>query len=223
MNVYFISGMGADGRLFKHIRLPEGYSMHFVKWITPEANDTIPGYAARLVGQIDTSQPFALIGVSLGGIMAVEISKITSPVATIIIGSIPVAAHLPRYYYTLGTSLGLLQVLPGSFFKNAARLKRNFTRESSKDKMLVLQMIDDSDGDFLLWAMKAVLKWQNKDLPQRLWHIHGTRDIVFPIMLTRPSHIIKKSGHLVVMTHADEVNGILRDILPGRSGELMTG
>jgi len=84
-------------------------------------------------------------------------------------------------------------------------------------------MIDDSDGDFLLWAMKAVLKWQNKDLPQRLWHIHGTRDIVFPIMLTRPSHIIKKSGHLVVMTHADEVNGILRDILPGRSGELMTG
>ena len=223
MNVYFISGMGADGRLFKHIRLPEGNQMHFVKWITPGDEDTIPGYAEKLVEQIDTTQPFALVGVSLGGIMAVEIAKLTSPAATVIIGSIPVSAHLPRYYYTLGTSLGLLRVLPGSFFKGAARFKRNFTRESSVDKMLVLQMIDDADGDFLIWAMRAVLKWKNKELPPSLCHIHGSRDIVFPILLTRPSHVIQKSGHLVVMTHAEEVNGILRDILPGQSEQRVAG
>ena len=223
MNVYCISGMGADGRLFKHIRLPEGFQMHFVNWITPDEHDTVPSYASRLVEQIDTTQPFALVGVSLGGIMAVEIAKLTNPAATIIIGSIPLAAHLPRYYFTLGNSLGLLRVLPGSLFKRAAKFKRVFTSESSMDKMLVLQMIDECNGDFLIWAMRAVLKWENKELPQHLWHIHGSRDIVFPIMLTRPSHTIRRSGHLLVMSHADEVNGILRDIFAKRSGELMTG
>lgn len=223
MNVYFISGMGADGRLFKHIRLPEGFETHFVNWITPDENETIPSYASRLVGQIDTTKPFALVGVSLGGIMAVEIAKLTNPVATILIGSIPLAAHLPRYYFTLGNSLGLLRVLPGSLFKRAAKFKRVFTRESRKDKVLVLQMIDECDGDFLIWAMRAVLKWENKELPQHLWHIHGSRDIVFPIMLTRPSHTIRRSGHLVVMTHAEEVNEILQDIFANRSGQLMAG
>ncbi|MBN8854116.1 MAG: hypothetical protein BGO55_06965 [Sphingobacteriales bacterium 50-39] len=223
MNVYFISGMGADGRLFKHIRLPEGYQMHFVKWITPDENDTVPSYASRLVEQIDTTQPFALVGVSLGGIMSVEIAKLTTPVATVLIGSIPVAAHLPRYYFTLGNSLGLLRVLPGSLFKRAAKLKRVFTRESSTDKRLVLQMIDETDGNFLIWAMKAVLKWENKELPQPLWHIHGSRDMVFPIMLTHPSHTIRRSGHLVVMTHAAEVNGILQDVFTSPAGQLMAG
>jgi len=223
MNVYFISGMGADRRLFRHIHLPEGFQANFVEWITPDDKDTITSYASRLVQQIDTTQPFALVGVSLGGIMAVEIAKLYTPVTTVIIGSIPVAAHLPRYYFTLGNSLGLLRVLPGSLFKRAAKLKRAFTRESSTDKRLVLQMINEADGDFLIWAMKAVLKWENKELPQSLCHIHGTRDIVFPIMLTRPSHTIRKGGHLFIMTHAEEVNGILQDILIGRDGKLMAG
>jgi len=223
MNVYFISGMGADGRLFRNTRLPEGFQMHFVTWITPDDKDTIATYASRLVEQIDTTQPFALVGVSLGGIMAVEIAKISSPVATVIVGSIPVAAHLPRYYVTLGRSLGLLRVLPGSVFKRAAKIKRYFTRESHTDRRLVWQMIDESDGDFLIWAMKAVLRWENKELPPSLWHIHGSRDMVFPIMLTRPSHTIRRSGHLAIITHAEEVNGILRDIFTSRGAQLMVG
>ena len=74
-------------------------------------------------------------------------------------------------------------------------------------------MIAESDDKFLIWAMKAVLKWENKDLPQPLYHIHGSRDIVFPIRLTKPSHTIRKGGHLIVMTHADQVNKILHEAL----------
>jgi pimeloyl-ACP methyl ester carboxylesterase len=213
MNVYFISGMGADRRLFKHIRLPEGFQMNFVEWITPGSNETIPAYASRLARQIDTTHPFILVGVSLGGIMSVEIAKRFSPAATIIVGSIPIAAHLPRYYITLGRSLGLLNVLPGSFFKRAASVKRWLTSETMTDKKLIWQMIDESDEKFLEWAMRAVLEWDNKEMPQPLWHIHGSRDIVFPIGLTRPSHTIRRGSHLLIMTRAQEVNTILRDIL----------
>jgi pimeloyl-ACP methyl ester carboxylesterase len=217
MNVYLISGMGADRRLFKHIRLPEGFQAQFVDWIKPGKDEALADYAYRLAEQIDTSRPFAIAGVSLGGIMAVEIAKRFPAEATILIGSIPVRAHLPRYYYTLGQSLGLLKVLPGELFKSAARAKRWITNEKMQDKRLVWQMIDDADAGFLKWAMKAVLKWENKEMPQPLWHIHGTRDIVFPIRLTRPSHPIRRGGHLVIMTHAEEVNAILQEVLPARA------
>jgi pimeloyl-ACP methyl ester carboxylesterase len=217
MNVYFIAGMGADRRLFKHVRLPEGYQMHFVDWIKPEEDESIPAYASRLSGQIDTSQPFVLVGVSLGGIISVEIAKRYPAAATIIIGSIPVSTQLPGYYHTLGRRLGLLKVLPGSFFKGAASLKRFFTSETAADKQLVWQMIDEADGDFLIWAMRAVLKWENKEIPSSLWHIHGSRDIVFPIGLTRPSHKIRGAGHLLIMTHADQVNAILQEALSTRA------
>jgi len=217
MNVYFISGMGADRRLFKHIRVPEGFHMQFVDWINPGEDETIPAYASRLTGQIDTSRPFALVGVSLGGIISVEIAKRHPAAATVIIGSIPVAAHLPRYYYTLGQSFGLLRVLPGSFFRGAASAKRWFTREKAADKRLIWQMISEADDHFLKWAMRAVLKWENKELPQPLWHIHGSRDMVFPIGLTRPSHKIRRAGHLLVMTHAEKVNAILQEALSTRA------
>jgi len=213
MNVYFISGMGADRRLFRHIQLPEGFDMHFLDWIKPLDDESIPAYAARLAEGIDTSRPFVLVGVSLGGIMSTEIAKLHPPAATFLLGSIPLAGHLPGYYHTLGRRLGLLKVLPGSFFKRAATVKRFVSGESAGDKRLIWQMIEESDDQFLIWAMKAVLKWENKDLPQPLYHIHGSRDIVFPIRLTRPSHTIRKGGHLIVMTHADQVNVILRDVL----------
>jgi len=206
--------MGADRRLFRNIHLPEGFDTHFLEWIDPLKDETIPAYAARLAEGIDTSQPFVLVGVSLGGIMSVEIAKLHRPEATFLIGSIPVAGHLPGYYHTLGRRLGLLRVLPGSFFKRAASAKRWISNESMQDKKLVWQMIEESDGQFLIWAMKAVLKWENTVLPEPLYHIHGSRDIVFPIRLTRPSHTIRKGGHLVVMTHADQVNKVLQEALP---------
>jgi len=217
MNVYFIAGMGADRRLFKHIRLPEGFKMEFVDFIKPDEDESISAYAARLTGQIDTSQPFALVGVSLGGILSVEIAKLHPAAATVIIGSIPVSTQLPGYYHTLGTRLGLLKVLPGSFFKSAAAAKRWFTRETRADKKLVWQMIEEADEEFLIWAMRAVLKWENRELPQPLWHIHGSRDMVFPIGLTRPSHKVRGAGHLLIMTHATEVNTILQEALSTRA------
>jgi len=214
MNVYFISGMGADRRLFRHIELPEGFKAHFLEWIKPLEDESIPAYAARLAEGIDVSQPFILAGVSLGGIMSIEIAKLHRPAATFLIGSIPLAKQLPFYYHTLGRRLGLLRIIPGSFFKRAASAKRWISSESKGDKRLIWQMIAESDDQFLIWAMRAVLKWDNVELPEPLYQIHGTRDIVFPIRLTQPSHTIRKGGHLVVMTHADQVNKILQEALP---------
>lgn len=213
MNVYFISGIGGDCRLFRHIQLPAEFQIGYVEWILPEKGEPLPHYAYRLVEQIDIRQPFILVGMSLGGIVSVEIAKRFPPVATILIGSIPVSSQLPLYYTAAGL-LRLPDLLPPSFFKGAATLKRLFTREKGEDKAMIRQVIRDGDPGFIKWGLKAVLEWRNEEIPQPFWHIHGSRDEVFPVWLTRPSHIVPKGGHLLVINHAAEVNRILAEILP---------
>jgi pimeloyl-ACP methyl ester carboxylesterase len=212
MTCYFISGMGADRRIFKYIRLPGHFETVYLDWIPFKKGEGLSEYAARLSEKIDPGQPFILVGLSLGGILAVEIARMHPPVCTIILGSVPVSDHLPRYFRA-ARKLRVLDLLPPSFFMSAAVAKRMFTRESPEDKALIRAMIRDSDPEFIRWAMRAVLGWNNRTAPKPLLHLHGSRDEVFPIWLTRPTHPIRGGGHLLVMTHAGEVNDLLQRLL----------
>lgn len=208
MKAYFISGMAADSRIFCHIRLPEGYEAVHLDWIQPGKNESLPSYASRLAQRIDTSESFALVGLSFGGMLATEIAKIHRPAITILISSIPVSAHLPGYF-KMAAKLKLHKVVPVSLLKTAASVKRWFTKETNEDKKLILQAIRESDSSLIRWSMDAILKWQNDQAPEPCCHIHGTRDEILPIRYTKPTHTIKKGGHMLVLTDAAMVNEII--------------
>ncbi|MCB0541677.1 MAG: alpha/beta hydrolase, partial [Bacteroidetes bacterium] len=86
MKIFGISGLGADERVFKKLTL--NYNINTVKWLKPHKKEELKNYIKRLSVEIDDSQPFVLIGVSFGGIVAIELSKILKPEAVIIISSI---------------------------------------------------------------------------------------------------------------------------------------
>jgi surfactin synthase thioesterase subunit len=151
MNIYFLSGIGADRRIFKYILLPPGFSAHYIDWIPNHKDETLPDFAARLSVSIDSTQPFVLIGLSLGGIMAVEIAKRLSPAATIIIASVSRSSELPPYY-RLARRLNLLTLFPPVLFKCTASAKRHFTRESWTDKKDLFDMIWKGDAGFVKWG-----------------------------------------------------------------------
>jgi pimeloyl-ACP methyl ester carboxylesterase len=212
VNVYFTSGIGADYRLFTHLRLPEGFEASYIHWIPPLENEKLPDYAFRLTQQIDSTKPFILVGLSLGGIMSVEMAKRISPICTILISSVPVSAHLPRYYRLAG-NLGLGRLVPAALLKAATTVKHTLTMRPAANRQLMMDVIRAGDDQFIHWALNAVLQWENTDIPQPLYHLHGTRDEVFPIGLTTPTHIIRKAGHMFLLSHPDPVNRILREIL----------
>lgn len=212
MKVYFISGLAADKRVFNHIHLPLGFEAVYLNWITPQEEESLPGYALRLAKSIDTKESFVLVGLSFGGMLATEIAKRLKPVITILISSIPVSDHLPGYFKAAG-KIGLHKMVPVSLVKSAAATKRFLTNESSSDKKLLWQIIDESDPKIIRWGMDAILRWENKEIPNLTFHIHGSRDEVLPIKYTKPTHIIKGAGHMLVMEHAKEVNSILEEIL----------
>jgi len=212
VKVYFISGMAADRRVFRHIQLPTGFEAIYLDWITPQKKESLPSYAMRLATNIDTTEPFALVGLSFGGMLATEIAKQFQPVATILISSVPVSSHLPGYF-RIAAKMNLHKIVPISLLKSSAAAKRFFTTERSDDKKLLWQIINESDTGLIRWSMHAILNWQNDTIPQPVCHIHGTRDEVLPIRYTQPTHTIDKAGHMLVMTRPGEVNEILSNVL----------
>lgn len=210
--VYFISGLAADERVFKYIHLPEGVEMVHLNWITPGSDESLSAYALRLSEKIDTTEPFVLVGLSFGGMLATEIAKRLKPVQTVLISSIPLSAHLPKYFRA-AAAINLHKVIPIGFVKMMARSKRFFTRETGDDKKLLWQIINESDTRFIRWAMGAILNWKNDELPSPLMHIHGTRDEVLPVRFTMPTHIVQKHGHLLVMTAPGKVNNLLAEVV----------
>jgi len=214
MNVYFIPGLAADKRVFRHIRLPEGYEAHYLDWIAPHDQDTLPAYALRMAEQIDFSQPFVLVGLSFGGMLSVEIAKKFPPDKLILIASISHPSQLP-YYYKRAFQLGLHRFLTPGIIKNGVYLKRYFTSESAEDKQIIKQMARDMDNRFVSWALKAVVEWETGEHTVSAHHIHGTRDIILPHRYTRPSVSIPSAGHLMIFDRAADINKVLQELLSG--------
>ena len=212
MKAYFISGLAADSRVFKHIHLPQGFEMIFLDWIKPDKNESLKDYSLRLGNKIDRNGPFVLIGLSMGGMIAIEIAKACSPLKTILISSIPDSRQLPPYFKFAG-KIGLHHLLPVILLKTAAKAKRLFTSESDEDKKLIRQLIQESDSQFVSWAVDAILKWQTEEEAPNCIHIHGSKDELLPLRYTKATHVVKKAGHMMVMDRAQEINSILESEL----------
>ena len=212
MKVYFISGLAADSRVFKNIKLPIGFETIFLDWLKPEKKETLEAYALRLAILIDKSEPFALVGLSMGGMIATEIAKVYNPSACILLCSVPSHNHLPLHF-KWAYFLRLHKLIPVSVFKIASMLKRDFTPDSIEDKVLLKQIIKESDPAFIRWAIHAILSWKNETIPEPLWHIHGTKDGILPIRFTHPTHKVAGGNHLMIMSRAKELNVFLKEVL----------
>lgn len=212
MKVYFISGLGADRSIFKHIQLPSHCQPVYLDWIPPFKNESLADYALRMAERIDPSEDFSLVGLSMGGMISVEIARHLKPLHTILISSISASRQLPKYYRYLG-ALKLHKHIPVSLLQNGAILKRLFTFEAAEDKKMLKGMIRRTDVGFIRWGLEAILKWKSGAPHGEIIHIHGTHDEILPRRFTRPTHLISKGGHLMVMNRAGEINRILAKVL----------
>ena len=176
--IYLFSGLGADYRAFENIELP-GYKLVHIRWVEPAKEETMEQYAQRLTAQITTENPI-LIGLSFGGMMAVEVSKLIATEKIILISSAKTKGELAAgQSFFLKT--GLYKYLPGSMITGTNfMVYRLFGARSVADKTLLAAIMEDTDPRFFRWAMKQMAHWQNETVPPNLIHIHGTADKIIP-------------------------------------------
>jgi hypothetical protein len=67
MKVYFISGLGADERAFQRLVFPQSWTVSHLQWIEPARGESLESYVARFSKLIDSTAPFALVGLSFWG------------------------------------------------------------------------------------------------------------------------------------------------------------
>ena len=202
MTLYLIPGLGADERVFTRLKL--NTETQVIRWTEPHRNEPLLDYAKRLSAQIDTSQSFGLLGVSFGGIVAVELAKILKPKITILISSVSVSEELPQHFIRLG-KLGLINLVPDSLLKPPMPIMSFMF--GAKDTGLLCQIIKDTSPTFLRWSLNAILQWKSDVTLPSVERIHGSNDRLIP--LKGIANRVEGAGHFMIVDRAEEVAGII--------------
>lgn len=216
MDVYFISGLGADRRAFERIRLPEGFVPHYLDWIPPHPRETLDAYALRLAEGIDRAKPFAVVGLSMGGMIASVLAQKLRPQKTVLISSVASAREFPPLF-KISRRLRLHRLAPVWLLRKPNTVvHRLFGARSSGEKALMDYLVANADPRFVKWAMDAIVNWSQTVRPPNVFHLHGSADKILPLQYTRPDCVIEKGSHFMVWTRAGEVSKKLAEVLAGK-------
>ena len=208
-DIYLISGLGADRRAFNFLDLKD-YNLHHIEWIQPIPGETIESYAQRLLKQIPTTTP-TVIGLSFGGILAIEIGKLIQTEKIILLSSVKTKHDLPFYYKIIG-KLGLNKWISLAFIKKAERiLFWFFGIKEEKEKHMLESFINEANDNFVKWAVDKVVNWKNVVITKNTTLINGTSDRIFPT--SKADFKIQHGGHLMVISRAKEVSELLLNVL----------
>jgi len=209
MNAYIFSGLGADKRAFKYIKFPAHLNIIHIDWIEPHDKEMITNYALRISQDINSKEPFVLIGLSFGGIICTEIAQILKPSKVILISSVKNKYELPFLYRIVGF-LKLNKLLP-----KKSSTKVNFITtwffgcESHSDKALLKEIIGTSNPSFTIWAINEIVNWKQTCNDNSFIRIHGDKDRILPIINFTPNYIIANTGHLMIVNNAEQISEII--------------
>lgn len=205
--IYFFSGIGADSSAFSNLRLP-GYHKVYINWIPALPHESLTHYAGRIRSQITENDPY-IVGLSFGGIVAVEVSKQMKVGKMVLISSARTMDNLNQFQCFF-LRLGFYRLVPGSLLKHTNALTyKYFGAHSPADKTALEQLLCNTDISFFRWALKNVGCWDNIEKPDNTIEIHGTADRIITHRLATPDYSIKGGGHLMVFNKADTVSKII--------------
>lgn len=210
-SLFLFSGLGADHRVFQFLDL-SGFNVTYIKWLEPQARESMQQYAARLAAQINVERP-VLVGLSFGGMMAMEVAKHIATEKIVLISSAKTQKEIPPYFRLAGKlKLNKIVALRAAKTPNAIAY-RMMGAETTAEKNLMKTILTETDPVFFKWAIDKVVTWNNKVLHDNVVHIHGTKDLLLPHRFVKADFSIANGTHLMTVQHAKEVSEMLRNII----------
>ena len=199
--IYLLPGMNSHYPVYSRL-LPLVENVKVVDFIEPEPRESLPSYAERMSCYFDTAAYIG--GVSFGGILAQEISRIIKPRGCLLISTIVGPHQLPpsvRGFRAIGrrtySNAHKLLCRSASFVPRRIRTSATYR----------IGRLAGENGNWQRWATGAILDW-NPDvgsIPVPTLQIHGDADRTFPINLTTPDIIVPTGRHALPVSHPEEV------------------
>lgn len=213
-----LPGMGVDSRLFDAQR--EAFpNVELPEWIPHRKRESLREYAARFAATLQPSDPRPLVigGVSMGGMIALELSRhLTTAAAVILIGSCTSGRAVAPFMRAMEH---FSRPVPSRLISAGRVLASPFLGQGGMpraDRRQLGQMLSDIPVPFLRWSGRAIMEWPGIDtLTTPVHQIHGSYDRVIPAeRLSRPpDSIIHGGAHVLNLSHPREVNQFIADVV----------
>ena len=208
-------GLAASPKIFENISLPKDrFVLHFLEWKIPSSvHETLENYAFRMSEEITRKNP-VLLGVSFGGVLVQEISKIISVKKIILISSIKSSHEFPLQLKLIQISK-IYKLFPTKIIENLDAYTKYFLGDFLKKKALLYKMyLSVNDAEYLNWAIYTMLHWQQEVPPKHCLHIHGDEDQVFPLKYISGCIRVNKGTHTMILLKGKQISKMISESMP---------
>ncbi|MBQ4804105.1 alpha/beta hydrolase [Aquimarina sp. MMG015] len=212
-HVYFVPGMAADVSIFEYINLSEEkYKTYTIPWKIPKKNESMESYAKRMCEEVEHKK-CVLIGVSFGGIMVQEMSKYLNVSKLIVISSVKTKHELPKRM-RLVRKTKAYKLMPTSLVSKIDNWEKLAFGDFAKKRAAMYQKyLSVNDKTYLDWAIEKIVCWDQEEVIDGIVHIHGSKDIVFPISYIDNCITVEKGTHVMIINRARWFNKHLPEII----------
>ena len=207
--IYFIPGQGADKRLFDSLTIDSRFTKKYIEFTLPEKGTTLKQYAKSISTQIDTSQAYILVGVSLGGMICVELSELLKTDKVIIISSAKNRNELP-FRYKFQKAIPIYKLFPSKVLWLGAKFLQPLVEPDRKhNKETFKSMLSAKDPKFIKRTIDMIIRWDRETNSKTITHIHGDNDHTLPITKVKCDYVISNGSHMMTLTRGKEISAIL--------------
>lgn len=213
ISLYFIPGMAAGPEIFERIHLPaDQFQTTILEWMIPDEEESLQQYAKRMAQRVTTPKCY-LVGVSFGGVVAQEMKAFLPEAKVIVISSVKTKGEMPTRFLFAKKSR-LYQMLPTGLVVNTKNLTRFAIGPRSKKRLQLYDIyLSVRNKKYLDWAIKMMICWPRVEADPEVLHIHGDKDIVFPIKNINQAFVIKGGTHAMIIYKAKAVTAALLKLL----------
>lgn len=210
MNVYLFPGQGSDERLFSKLSIDSSFTLKYIKYDIPSPGCTLKEYACSLIPQIDTTQPYCFIGVSMGGMICTELTEILDPRKVIIISSAKCQKELP-WRYSFQKHFPIHRAIPKGLIKFGAIVLQPIVEpDRNKEKEIFKAMISSCNSLYLKRTINMIINWDRSSYSEKIIHIHGNNDHTLPVKNVKADYVIKTGSHMMTLTRAEEISKLIK-------------
>lgn len=212
-DVYFVSGMCYNCSVFDNLNFSRKFNKIYIEWEIPQLDESLEAYAHRMAKKINTKRKFILVGYSFGGILVQEIAKFTNPEKVILISSIKDEKEIPNLFQ-VAKKMNFADNIPMKLYSTSNFMINLFNRYVYHVPTTALgEFMTVVNPVYIRWSLRQITHWTPTKKLNNIYHIHGTRDQVFPYEQILNTRTIKGGDHLMIVKRVKDVNEVLESIL----------
>jgi pimeloyl-ACP methyl ester carboxylesterase len=221
MQFLLLPGLGSDGRV-GHAQRSLPYNVITPDYILPLRNEELPAYAQRMLDTlieqkiIDLTAPIVLAGISMGGALAQEMSRLIEARAIVLLGSLRKGSELRPLIYQYGKHV--ISYVPLWAHDVSIRIvpmaMERLSNVSDEDILLSEAMYRELPKEIFRSGLRMLAHWEGCPITTPLFRIHGELDHIIPLERTRGVDLVVPGAkHLVAVSNPEIVNPAIEAFL----------